>query len=77
MAEQLSLSAALKAGKLADFIAQEESRGVGPIDRAEFDALAAALIKAPQSEDQTSRSASGDGSSGKKTRQGSGPCASR
>jgi hypothetical protein len=73
----LTLSEAVKSGKLQEFIEQEEARGVGPIDRAAFDALAAALVKAPQSEDQTSRSASGDGSSGRKTRRGSGPCASR
>lgn len=73
----MTLAEAMKSGRLDEFIAQEEARGVGPIDRAEFEMLAAALIKAPQLEGQTSRSASGDGSSGKKTRQGSGPCASR
>ncbi len=73
----LTLSEAVKGGKLEEFVAQEEARGVGPLDRSEFDALAAALITAPQSEDQTSHSASGDSSSGKKTRRGSGPCASR
>lgn len=75
--DPLSLANAIKSGRIEDFIAQEEGRGIGPIDRAKFDALAAALIKETQSEDQTSRSASGDGSSGKKTRRGSGPCASR
>ncbi len=73
---RLSLHQAVKEGRIADFIAQEESRGVGPVDRAEFDALTAALIKAPQSEDQTSHSASGDGSTETKTHQGSGPYAS-
>lgn len=73
----LTLAEAIKDGRLQEFIAQEEARGVGPIDRADFDALAAALVKAPQSEDRTSRSASGDSSNGKKTRRGSGPCASR
>jgi hypothetical protein len=72
----LTLSEAVKSGRLQDFIAQEEARGVGPIDQSEFDALTAALVKAPQSEDRTSHSASGDGSSGKKTPQGSGPYAS-
>ena len=33
------LSEAIKSGKLQEFIAQAEARGVGPIDRAEFDAL--------------------------------------
>jgi hypothetical protein len=73
----ISLSEAIKSGRLSDFIAQEEARGVGPINRGEFDALAAALIKAPQSEDQTSRPASPDGSTGKKTRRDSGPYAGR
>ncbi len=72
----LSLADAKANGRLSDFIAQEESRGVGPVDRSEFDALTAALVKAPQSEDQTSHSASGDGSTETKTRQGSGPYAS-
>jgi hypothetical protein len=72
----ISLKQAIQDGSLEKFVAQEESRGISSISREEFDALAAALAKAPQSEDQTSRSASGDGSTGKKTRQGSGPCAS-
>jgi hypothetical protein len=68
----LTLSEALKTGRLQDFAVQEEARGIGPIDRAELDALAAALIKAPQSGDQTSHSPPGDGLTGKRTRQGSG-----
>jgi hypothetical protein len=73
----ITLTDALRLGCVADFITQEEARGIGPIDRAELDALAAALIKAPQSEDQTSHSSSDDGSTGKKTRQDSGPYADR
>lgn len=72
----LTLAEAIKAGNLDAFISQEEARGIGPIDRSEFGLLAAALVKAPQSEDQISRSVSGDGSTGKKTRRGNGPCAS-
>jgi hypothetical protein len=68
----LTLSEALKTGRLQDFIAQEEARGIGPIDRAELDAVAAALIKAPQSEDQTLHSPSADGLTGKRTRRDSG-----
>jgi hypothetical protein len=56
----LTLVEAVKAGRLQEFIAQEEARGVGPVSRADFDKLAEALVKAPQSEDQTSRSASGE-----------------
>ena len=73
----LTLGEATATGRLAEFIAQEEARGVGPIDSADFDALTAALIKAPQSEDQTSRSASGDCSTGTKTPQGSASYAAR
>jgi hypothetical protein len=72
----MSLSEALAQNRLPDFIAQEEARGIGPINKADYDAAAEALIKAPQSKGRTSRSSSGDGSSGKKTRQGSDPCAS-
>lgn len=73
----LTLSQAIKDGRLQEFIAQEEARGIGPIGRAELDRSIAVLIKARQSEDQTSRFASGDGSTGKKTRQGNGRRTSR
>jgi hypothetical protein len=35
----LTLAEAVKTGRLQDFIAQEEARGVGPIHRANFDVL--------------------------------------
>lgn len=73
----LSLAEAIRSDRLADFIAQEEARGIGPIDRGDLDREIAALIKEQQSEGQTSRSASRDGSSGKKTRQGISRRASR
>lgn len=72
-----SLADALKHGRMADFIAHEEARGVGPIDRAKFDSAINHLVKAPPPKDRTSRSSSGDGSSEKKTRRDSGPDASR
>jgi hypothetical protein len=65
---RLSLSEAIESGRLSDFIVQEEARGIGPIDHAEFDGAVAKVIRAPQSEDRTSRSADGGNSSGKKTR---------
>ena len=68
----LSLRKAQKDGRLADFIAQEEARGIGSIERSELDRALAKLIKARQSKDQTSRSPSRDGSTGKRTRQGNG-----
>jgi hypothetical protein len=52
----------LSGGRLADFIAQEEACGIGPINQADYDAAAAALIKSPQSKGRTSRSSSDDGS---------------
>ena len=33
----ITLREALESGRLSDFAAQEEARGVGHIDRAEFD----------------------------------------
>jgi hypothetical protein len=66
--EHLSLSRARRRGQLDSFIAQEEARGIGPIDRAEFDGAVAKVIKARRSEGRTSHSSSGDGSSGKRTR---------
>jgi hypothetical protein len=64
----LSLTAALKAGKLEDFIRQQEADGKGPIDRADYDRLAEKVIKHETQSDQTSHSASRDGSNGKQTR---------
>ena len=69
----LTLSKAIKDKRLQEFIAQEEARGIGQVDRAAFDVLTATLIKAPLSEGQTSRSSSADGLTGKKTPQGNGP----
>jgi hypothetical protein len=73
----LTLANAMKLGRLQDFIAQEEARGVGSIDRAEFDRLLVKAVKVPQSKDQTLRSPSSDGSTGKRTRQGTGRRISR
>lgn len=66
--DHVTLTEALKLDRLADFIAQEEARGVGAADKADLDRALEALIKQPQSEDRTSRSASPDGSTGKRTR---------
>lgn len=62
----LTLAKALKTGKISEFIKQEEKRGVGPVSRKEFDAAVKKLATTPlRSKDQTSRSASRGGSSGK------------
>lgn len=72
----LSLAEAIRTDCLAEFISQQEAAGVGPANRAALEAALTTLAKATQPEDQTSHSPSGDGSTGKKTRRGSGPCAS-
>ena len=66
----LSLAKAIGTRRLSEFIDQEETRGIGPADSRALDALIAEAAKAPRSkaprsEDQTSRSPSGDGSTGK------------
>jgi len=64
----LTLSDALKDRRLEDFIKQQEAAGIGPADEAEVLAAIDTVAKSLTPEDQTSRSPSGDGSSGKKTR---------
>lgn len=64
----ITLREAMESGRLTEFVAQEEARGVGPADKADLDRALSRLIKAGKSEDQTSRSASSNGSTGKKTR---------
>ena len=61
----LTLTAAIKADLLHEFVLQEESRGIGPADTGAFTAIVSRAAKRPQLADQTSRSASGDGSSEK------------
>ncbi len=62
----LTLSDAIKTGRLAQFIEQEEKRGIGPVERAELDATIKRLATTPlKSKGRTSRSSSGDGSNGK------------
>ena len=73
----LTLAEAVKSGPLAEFAAQEEARGIGTMDRADFDAAVAAVIKAPQSKNRTSRSASRDGSNETEISRDSDPYISR
>lgn len=62
----LSLARAIKTGRLKEFIAQEEARGIGPANRRKLDAALKKLAITPQkSERRTSHSTSGDGSHGK------------
>lgn len=51
----MTLAEALKTGQLEAFISQAETEGIGPADRAQFEAMMG-RITAPQPEDQTSRS---------------------
>jgi hypothetical protein len=73
----ITLADAIKTGRLNEFVDQEEARGVGPAKRAELDRALAKVIKQRQSADRTSRSASRGGSTGKRTRQGTGSYTSR
>lgn len=57
---KLSLADALASDRLEDFVSQAEAEGIGPADRAQFEALVGTLT-APQPEDRTSLSR-GDGS---------------
>lgn len=64
----ITLSDAVKLGRIQEFVAQEEARGIGPADTSELDAALSRLIREPRSEGRTSHSPSPDGSSGKRTR---------
>ena len=61
----LTLTEAIESGRLQEFIAQEERRGVAPISEAEFDETASQVIKTPPQSDQTSDLPRRDGSRGK------------
>jgi hypothetical protein len=62
----LTLAKALKTGRLREFIAQEEARGIGPADNKELDEAIRRLMFTPlKSKNRTSHSSSGDGSNGK------------
>jgi hypothetical protein len=73
----MTLSEAINQNRLAEFIAQEEARGIGPINKADYDTATTALIKAPQSKGRTSRSSSDDGSNETQTPRDTVPYASR
>jgi hypothetical protein len=68
----MTLTQAIRTGRLAEFIAQEEKRGIGAVDRAELDRvihiLATIPIKPTRSTDRTSRFPSAGGLTGKRTR---------
>ena len=53
MSDRLTLATALSQGRLDAFAAQAEADGIGPADRAQFDALLG-RVTAPLPEGQTS-----------------------
>ena len=62
----LTLTDALKSGKLAEFIAQEEKRGVGSVSKRKLNAAIKKLATIPaKAAGRTLRSASRDGSNEK------------
>lgn len=62
----LTLTEAIKTGKIAEFVRQEEKRGVGPVSKKKLDAAIKKLATKPlKSAGQTLRSTSGGGSNGK------------
>jgi hypothetical protein len=57
----ITLSEAIKSGRLREFAEQEEARGVGPVNKRKLNAAIKKLATTPlRSEDRTSRSSSGD-----------------
>jgi hypothetical protein len=66
----LTLSEALRSGRLPEFVAQQEAAGLPPADRKAFDAVVSAAIKPTAAARRTSGSHKRDGSTGSKTRRG-------
>ena len=62
---KLTLSEALRSDRLAQFISEAEAAGVAAVDKAEFEEAVRLVATPPQQSDRTSRSPSGDGSTGK------------
>ena len=68
----INLTCALQEGRIAEFIDQEEARGVRPDNLEDLERIlriaSTTEITPPRSPDHTSRSRSHDGSTGKQTR---------
>lgn len=56
MDTMLTLAEAIRTHRIDDFIAQAEAEGVAAADEEAFGLLMGRVVKAPQPEDQTSRS---------------------
>lgn len=61
----LTLTEALKSGRLDDFVKQEEARGIGPVSRRKLRETIRKLAKQQLPEGRTSHSSSDDGSTEK------------
>src|SRR5947209_739747 len=55
MADQLSLSRAISDGRLQEFIAQEEARGVGPVSKRKLNAAIKKLATTPLRSEERSK----------------------
>lgn len=64
----LTLSEALKNGRLQEFIDEQERLKIPPVKAKDFENLVKRVVKAPPPQGQTSGSRARGGSSGKKTR---------
>ncbi len=64
----LTLFEALKTNRLQQFINEQEAYAINPIVEKEFQQLSEKLIESEQSKDQTSRSVSHEGPTGKQIR---------
>jgi hypothetical protein len=65
MTEHLTLSSALKSGRLEDFIRQQEAAGVGPATESHVLEAIAKVAKSGKSAGRTSRLPSAGGSTGR------------
>jgi hypothetical protein len=68
--DRLTLAEALRSDRLSEFVAEQEAGGLAAADRQRFERVVRAAVSRGTAEDRTSRSRSGDGSSGSRTRRG-------
>ena len=64
----LTLAEAIKTGRLAKFVAEQEANGVEKVSKSQFDAIVKKAVKEHPQPNRTSGSRARGGSSGKKTR---------
>ena len=66
----LTLAAALRSDRLSEFVAQQEAAALPAASRDAFDQVIRAAVKPATAAGRTSRSRTGDGSIGSRTRRG-------